>query len=179
MSVQRIASRYAKSLLDLAIERNELDTVYADMTLLGASIHASRELHLLLKSPIVKTDNKRNALVELFGNSLSEVVKGFMLLLVHKRREMYLEDVCDAFQAAYLEHKGIAKANLVLSTELSAELVEKVRQLLSAQTGKNIELNVSVNADLISGYLLTIGDRRLDASVARQLKEIKQELIAS
>jgi F-type H+-transporting ATPase subunit delta len=172
----RLAGRYAKSLLDLAIEKGQLDAVYSDMLYLDAAIRSSRELVVLLKSPIVKADKKGKILEAITAGKISVITATFSKLLLNKGREFYLPEIVTAFIAQYKENKGIHTVKLTtaipVSEELKQELLEKIR------VGKNmqhLELNTEVNEALIGGYVLEIGDELVDASIAFDLHNIKKQ----
>ena len=92
----RIASRYAKSLLYLSLEKGKLDEVYADMQLVGATIDQSRDLELLLLSPVIKTDTKVKVLTLVFGSKIGEISNAFMTLLTNKGREGMLGEIAQS-----------------------------------------------------------------------------------
>jgi F-type H+-transporting ATPase subunit delta len=172
----RLAGRYAKSLLDLAIEKGQLDAVYSDMEYLDAAIKSSKELVVLLKSPIIKADKKGKILEAITAGKISVITATFNKLLLTKGRESYLPEIVTAFIAQYKENKGIHTVKLTtaipVSEELKQALLEKIR------VGKNmqhLELHAEVNEALIGGYVLEIGDELVDASIAFELHNIKKQ----
>jgi F-type H+-transporting ATPase subunit delta len=103
----RLAGRYAKSLLDLAIEKKQLGEVYDDMLLLKKVFKTSREFLLLLSSPIIKPDKKEKILAAITKDKLSVMTATFNKLLVQKGRESYLPEIVDAFITQYKTYKNI------------------------------------------------------------------------
>lgn len=172
----RLAGRYAKSLLDLAIEKGQLDTVYEDMQFLDAAIKSSRELVILLKSPIIKADKKGKILEAITAGKISVITATFNKLLLVKGREHYLPEIVTAFIAQYKENKGIHTVKLTtavpVSEELKQSILEKIRV---AKNMQHLELNTEVNEALIGGYVLEIGDELVDASIAYDLHNIKKQ----
>lgn len=172
----RLAGRYAKSLLDLAIEKGQLDAVYSDMEYLDAAIKSSRELVVLLKSPIITSDKKGKVLEAITAGKISVITATFNKLLLVKGREFYLPEIVTAFISQYKENKGIHIVKLTTAVAVSEEvkqaLLEKIR------VGKNmqhLELHAEVNEALIGGYVLEIGDELVDASIAFDLHNIKKQ----
>ncbi|MGB1090083.1 MAG: ATP synthase F1 subunit delta, partial [Schleiferiaceae bacterium] len=86
MNYPRVASRYSKALLDLAVEQNMLDQAQADAQSMTKAIAESKELEQLLKSPIVKADKKQAILKEIFGGKFSSLFEGFVMLLTKNGR---------------------------------------------------------------------------------------------
>jgi F-type H+-transporting ATPase subunit delta len=176
MHSPRLASRYSKSLLDLAIERGQLEQVYADMLYLQQLNQSSREFLNMLRSPIVPTDKKLAAIEAITKGKVSEMTAAFNRLLVAKGREGELPEIINAFVRQYKEYKNIHVVKLTTATPVSdsvkSALVERVRQTANLQ---NIELETVINPDIIGGFVLQTGDKLLDASVAYELKEIARE----
>ncbi|KAB2810114.1 ATP synthase F1 subunit delta [Phaeocystidibacter luteus] len=175
MSNARAAHRYAKALLDLAVERNELDRVQQDLNDVKASIRESREFRNLLASPVIKPHQKVQVLKAIFESSLSNTTNMFLALLVDHGREGITAEVIDSFHTGYLKVKGITHATVTSSTPLSAELRNKFTLLVKEMTGNEVELEEKVNAEIIGGFVLRVGDKQIDTSVAGQLHELKQQ----
>lgn len=175
MSNARAAHRYAKALLDLSIERNELDAVQSDLNLVKASMSESREFRNLLASPVIKPRQKAKILNEVFSGSLTETTNKFMALLVDHGREGMMAEVIKSFHTMYLKAKGITHAKVTTSTALTAPLREKFMSMVKEMTGLEVELEEKVNAELIGGFVLRVGDKQIDTSVAGQLHELKQQ----
>ncbi len=89
----RLATRYAKSVLDLSIERGQLDKVYADMLFLQNITKGSRELVNMLRSPVVPSDKKNKAMETIIGSRVSDLTSAFIRLLITKGREGDLPEV--------------------------------------------------------------------------------------
>lgn len=171
----RLAGRYAKSLIDLAIEKNQLDAVYNDMLQLQAACKGSRELVSLLKSPIIKAD-KKGKILDAIASQITVITASFNNLLLRKGREAYLPEIIDAFIDQYKIFKGIHTAKLTtavaVSEELKNQILEKIRTDKDVQ---QVELNTIVDEALIGGFVLEVGDQLVDASVAYDLNNIKKQ----
>lgn len=172
----RLAGRYAKSLIDLAIEKNQLDAVYNDMLFLQEACKVSREFVSLLKSPIIKADRKGKILDTITAGKVGVITSTFNHLLLNKGRESYLPEIVTAFIDQYKVLKGIHTAKLTTAVPVSAELksaiLDKIRIVKDIQ---QVELNTEVNEDLIGGFVLEVGDQLVDASVAYDLNNIKKQ----
>src|SRR5882724_8640788 len=103
----RLASRYAKSLLDLAIETGQLETVYKDMLWLQAVCKSNRDFVTLLKSPVIAGDKKIKILDAVSSNHLSKLTTAFNALLIKKSRESNLPEIATAFISQYKDNKNI------------------------------------------------------------------------
>lgn len=177
MASSRIASRYSKSLLELAGSSAQLDQVKNDMELVKELCAGSKDLRSLLKNPIIKADQKKAALAKIF-DSCTKTSKDFIDLLVEKRREEELPMVAQQFIEAYDKQKGIARATVISAVPLSSDMMDKLRSYVKGMiTADEIELTNEVDASIIGGLVVKHEDKLLDMSVAKELREIRKELI--
>jgi F-type H+-transporting ATPase subunit delta len=174
----RLAARYAKSLIDLSLERGELEVVYKDMQYLQAVSKSNPDFVAVLKSPVISPDKKQAIIEGVTNGKISELTASFNRLLVKKGRESNLGEIAQAFIEQYKKHEQIYTVKLTtavpVSDEVKQDIVNKVR---SQSDMKNIELTTEVNEDLIGGFVLQIGNTLVDASVAYDLSNIKKQFL--
>lgn len=175
MKGTRASSRYAKALLDLAIEQGSVDVCKNDMDYVISMCEGSRDLVLLLKSPIIKAHQKLDALAAVLKGGVSELTFRFIEIITAKGRESLLESIAHSYLRLYRQHKNIVKAEVKSAVALDDTLRAKVRGLVAKQGGGEIELSETVDADLIGGFVVTIDDQQIDASVIYQLNKMKQQ----
>ena len=172
----RLAGRYAKSLIDLAVEKNQLEAIYKDMLFLQDLNKNSPDFVNLLRSPIVKPDKKQKIVDAVMTGRITELMAAFIRLLITKARESFLPEIVHSFVDMYNDMKGIHRVKLTtaepVSDALKAELVNKMKSETSLQ---QIELETAVNADLIGGFVLEFDNNLVDVSVARDLRDIKKQ----
>ncbi|HEX2607381.1 MAG TPA: ATP synthase F1 subunit delta [Flavisolibacter sp.] len=172
----RVASRYAKSLLDLALEKGQLEQVHTDMQYLQQLTKGSREFLKLLRSPVVKADVKNKAVDAVTSGKIGELTKAFTHLLINKAREAVLPEVITSFIQQYKHHKNIQTVKLTTAVPVTDQLrnaiIEQVKKTSDLQT---IELETAVDPSLIGGFVLQAGDKLVDASIAYDLKEISKQ----
>src|SRR6476620_9378964 len=114
----RASQRYAKSLLDLSLEKGQLEQVHEDMQLVHSTIRGSEELSILLRSPIIKTDKKQDILKAIFGGKIGVITASFIDIVTRKRREAQLENIAESFIAQYKKHKNILTAVITTASGL-------------------------------------------------------------
>ena len=172
----RLAARYAKSLIDLSIERNQLEVVYNDMQFLKQVTKASRDFVNLLRSPVVSADKKQAIIDAIAKGKISELTDAFIKLLIAKGREEDMPEIITAFIEQYNAIKGIHKVKLTTATEISDGLknaiIAKVKREANLQ---NIELESKVDNSLIGGFVLEFNNNLIDATVLRDLKDISKQ----
>ena len=175
MSVQRIAGRYAKSLIELAQEHKKLDRVLADVTSFQQVAH-HRDFELMLKSPIVNAGKKLSIVAALFGSKYDELTLAFLRILINKGREPYLPEIASEFIAQYKKLNHISTVKVTTAEPLSVAALASLQKKLEASsfTDTKVEITTAVDQELIGGFVLEIGDRIYDASVQQKLDELKR-----
>jgi F-type H+-transporting ATPase subunit delta len=172
----RLAGRYAKSLIDLAIEKNQLESVYKDMMYLQAICKNNRDFVNVLRSPIIQGDKKEKIIAAVTEGKVGNITALFNKLLVNKGRENILPEISAAFIEQYNAIKGIYKVKLttaaVLTDDTSQSLLAKIKQETRLQ---NIELETTVKPEIIGGFMLEFNNNLVDASILRDLKDIQKQ----
>ncbi len=175
MNYSLVKQRYAKTLLDLALDLDQVGEVHADMKLLLSTAADSRDLTVMLHSPVIKPDDKVAVLTKLFKNRMCNLSVQFLALLARKKREELLLDIADRFLALYKEHQGIKTAYLTTARQLEPEVRGRVMERLSSQVHAQVELVEKVEDNLIGGFVLRLDDQQIDASMRGALKKIARE----
>jgi F-type H+-transporting ATPase subunit delta len=172
----RLASRYAKSLIDLAIEKGQLEKVFADMQWLQAVCKSNRDFVNLLRSPIIKADTKKKILSAVTDGNIGELTAAFNALLITKGRESNLPEIVNAFIDSYKQHKNIQTIKLTTAAPISDALKNSIVEQVKKSAGfQNVEVEEKVDADLIGGFVLQVGDKLVDASIAYDLRAIAKQ----
>ena len=172
----RLAGRYAKSLIDLAVEKDQLESVYQDMLYMNDLAQASPELVRVLKSPVIKGDKKEKILDALTKDKIGIISSSFNRLLVKKGREANLPEIVNAFIQQYKDYRGIHIVLLTtavpLSEEVKSAIVSKIRE---SSNMKQVELKTKINPDIIGGFIIEVDGRLIDASILYDLSVIKKQ----
>lgn len=174
MEGTRVAARYAKSFLDLTMEQGILEQAYADMKLIADVAAENPELISLLKSPIIKTDKKQAILKEIFGAKINKVTSAYLQLITSRRRETYLPEVAQEFISQYKEKKKILTAVIITANGIDDNIRQRVIDLVKDSKNTEVVLQEKINKALIGGFILRIGDKQVDASIARKLNNLKR-----
>ncbi len=177
MSVNRIASRYAKSLLQLANERGQLEVVKEDVETFRSAL-ANKDFYLLLKSPMVHGDKKISILKAIFSGKISELTMEFFAICIRKGREAFLPEMASAFGAQYRILRNITSVRITSAAPLEAGIQERIGAQLksSGLASGEIQWELKVDPALIGGFILELGDKRYDDSVAHKLDEYRKEI---
>ncbi len=175
MSVQRVTSRYAKSLIELAEEKNVLDKVEKDMKLFAATCKENRELVLVLRNPIIMHDKKVSILKGVFGKKMNELTLAFFEIVSRKSRENILFEIAEEFEIQFLLKNGIRRARLTTAMELGSKQKDQIIDMLAKSVGKKIEIEERIDADLIGGFVIQVDDQQIDSSIKADLIRMKNK----
>jgi len=174
MSVFKVASRYAKSLIDLSKENNNLDQVKADMEGVVSVIKGSTELQAVLTNPIIKTDRKTAILKSLFNDKVKPEILAFFQIMARKGRAELIYATAQEFIREYNEVKGIVKAEVISAAPLSEANLQALSQTIGQQINADVKLTNKVDASLIGGFIVKVGDRQLDESIQGKLNKLER-----
>lgn len=174
----RIAARYAKSVLDLSIEQHSLEATLQDMQQIAQVCDSSREFRTMLNSPVIHADKKQAVIAAVFGNQMNALTKAFVALLVNKGREGTLPEIAAEFINQYKKMKHISTVKLTTAAPVDDQVKEAIRARVAAgMPGQQVEMHVSIDPSLIGGFTLEMDNKLIDASVRRDLNDIKKKFL--
>ena len=174
MADVRAASRYVKALLDLAVEKKVLDQVHSDMLMFSAVCDSNYDFVLMLNSPIIKHDKKREILHALFKGKMNALTLSIFDIITQKNREPLLPGIAKEFHNAYNAYKNISKATITTTTKLDPALKAEFEKMAKTLTNRqNIELVEQIDKEMIGGFILGVDDKQIDASIKNKLKALR------
>ncbi len=178
MSDSRAAIRYAKAILDLAIEQKAGEAVEKDMRSIMGTIAESKALAQMLASPVIQGTTKKEALLKIFKGS-HKITEGTISMLVDNKRISMLNEVAVHYIILNEQLNGKDVAYVTTAVPLSAALEKKVLKQVSKITGNAITLENKIDESIIGGFVLRVGDLQYDASIANKLGNLKREFASS
>ena len=172
----RLAGRYAKSLVDLAIEKGQLEEVYNDMLFIQAVCKASKGFVTLLCSPIIKADKKEAIIKAVTQGKVSDLTIVFYKLLLTKGRESDLPEITGSVIDLYNQTNGIQEVKLTTAVAVGDDLKKDIIAKLKAEAGLNrVELETKVDESLIGGFVLEFNNNLVDTSIQNELREVRKQ----
>ena len=171
MAGTQVASRYAKSLIDLSLEKGQLEKVYADMKNILLTCTGSHQLVLMLKSPIIKSDKKEKVLKAVF-KEVNTITAEFINIIVRKKREYALEEIAQAFVDQYKAHKKILTAVITTAFGLDADLRARVLDIVKNSQNSEVELIEKIDKNIIGGFIIRVGDKQDDTSIRSKIMKL-------
>lgn len=177
--MSRAAVRYAKAVLANATQSGKQEAVYHDMRAVVATLESSKELRVALKSPVIKDEDKRQALHQVFSGASQETLNLIDVLVANKRAAI-LDKTAQSYIEMYNESQGIVVAKVTTAVELTKSLEDKILAKVEelAKTSK-AKLEHTIDPAILGGFILTVGDIQYDASIASQLEKVEQKLSKS
>ncbi len=174
MQGTRVASRYAKSFIDLTIEQGVLEQAFNDMKYILQVCKTEHELVVFLKSPVVKTDKKLAVLKELFSGKLNKITDAYIQLITHKKREKYLVEIAEEFLNQYKIKKNIVTALITSAAGLDETARKTVISLVKGNGTSEVVLQEKIDKNIIGGFIIRVEDRQVDESVSRKLNLLQR-----
>ena len=175
MKSTKAAARYAKALLEIAVDQKKVDSILGDMNFLSQVSTESRDIALLVNSPIVKSD-KKIAIFEMIFEQFEKESMDFIKLVANNNRESMLPAIAESFDALVKESRGIVPVTIVTATKLDSATKEGILAKVKVSVKGELELTEEIDESLIGGFLVKMGDIHIDATVANQFNNLKQRL---
>lgn len=171
----RAAIRYAKAVLSLAIDKKSATEVNEDMQLIANTISDSKELQVVLSSPVVKLETKEKTLLAIFGTSINNISKGLIHQLIENKRLEILRDVAKQYTIIYDFHKGTQSAIVTSAIPLTDSLKETILVKVKGITGKKVTIENIIDPSIIGGFILRVGDKQFDASISGEMNDLRRQ----
>jgi len=178
MISRKVTNRYAKALIELAISENRLDEISKDLEFVQNSISSIRELMLLLKSPIVKRDKKKRVFSEIFSSKISDTTLKFCELIINRDRSELLPDIIKRFFELRDDFLNVKSVFVKSAIELDEKHIDELRSVLEKNLNKKVRLNLSIDKNIIGGFIVQIDDTVIDASLKHQLEILRKKFLS-
>jgi F-type H+-transporting ATPase subunit delta len=175
MKQTKAAIRYATSLLELSLEKGNLDQVAANMKYFSDTVAENRDLALMLTNPIIDGAKKTEIFKLIFGQ-FEALTVSFFDLVTKNGREGILPEIAAAFEAKVKEHKGNVTVELITAVALDEATKTKILAKVDASLKGTLEVTETIDPSIIGGFIIKMGDKQIDGSISNQLNNLKQRL---
>jgi F-type H+-transporting ATPase subunit delta len=176
MKSNKSAVRYATALLELAIEHNKVELIEADILQLLKTAEEVHEFQVFLSSPLIITDKKIAILHQIFKD-FNQTTLDFLSLVANNGRESIMVFIANQFMSLLKAHRGIVPITIISGQQLEESTKASILSQISASIKGTAEITEQIDANLIGGFIVRMGDHQIDASVASQLKRLKQQFV--
>ncbi len=176
MIENQVARKYGQAIFELAQEKNMLEEVAEDLKSLRETIDEVKDFKNLLYHPRIEDDKKKEVFLELTSDEISDLTQDFCQLLIDKRRIRFLYHIVRDFEKRLNEAEEILEVEVISAIELPEDLQARIRKKLEDVTGYRVELESSVDEDLIGGFQIKVGDKIIDGSIKGELDKLQKKL---
>lgn len=172
-----VAARYARALFMVTEKRGETAQALGDLLGLWGVFQPGTPAGRLLTTPMVRLADKRAAVRKVLDGRTTRSVAVFVDLLLRKKRLVQLPTIATEFEALVEHQQGIQRAQVVSAVPLLDAERQRLHAEIEKMTGKKIRLTTAVDARLLGGALVHIGDRVIDRTVRTLLEATEQRLL--
>jgi F-type H+-transporting ATPase subunit delta len=176
MILSGVAKRYAVALFNAAVKQDIAEQVNDDLDSFVQLLRENRGLVGFLKSPEILTEDKKQLVVDVFGDRTAGLFVKFILLLIDKKRLKHILSITDAYGQLYEQLQGIVEAKVITAVPLDADLEQKIVERLEQATNKTIRISKTVDPDIIGGVIVIVGDNIIDGSIRHKLEQMRRSL---
>lgn len=177
MNTDIVAAKYSEAIFSLACEQHILKEMDTDLSYVRDTLNEHTELRAYLNQPIIGIEQKLAVLEKIFSNAIGKMALQFLYVMVNRGRESYIVPAITGYIAKSRESRNITEAFVRVAAPLDDVAKEKLLKKLETLTGKQVILEVAIDESILGGMVIRIGDKVIDASVARNLKELEKSLL--
>ena len=176
MKSTKAAGRYAKALLELALDQQKIEVIENNMQQIITVANEAHDFQVFLSSTLIQVDKKLEVIKSIFGN-FDALSISFLEMVATNRREALITEIASAFLTQLKEHRGIVPVTIISAKPLDAQTKAQITSKISASINGTLEITENLDESLIGGFIVRMGDHQIDASVSNQLNRLKQELV--
>jgi F-type H+-transporting ATPase subunit delta len=173
--MEEIAQVYARSLFEVASERDVLDTIKEQLGQFADALHENRELAVFFFSPYFTVEEKKGGLKRLIEGG-DPAFMNFLEALIERHRMPAIYRIRTDFEVLYDKTNKLLPVLVTSAVELDAETIESLGRRIGEQTGNEIELSTTVDPEILGGIVLRVGNFILDASIRTRLEQLRREV---
>ncbi len=171
-----ISQRYAKAVLDFAKEGYSKEEIFSEISDVQHSLEKSVDLQRVMSSPVISADEKKEVISKIFGNNVNNIILKFLKLLIDKNRFNILSSIVKEIKNEINKANGLLEIKVTSAIDLSNSERAMVKIKLEKVLNKPIELDWSVDKDIIGGLVFEANDNIVDCSLRHKLQEINRNM---
>ena len=176
MNTSKIPVRYAKALIELSEEKKLTDKIYNDILIIR-EISKLPEVKELLYSPVISSNRKNELFISILPDKMNDITISFINMVFKNKREIHFENITRNFIKFYKTSKNIKTVEITTAIEIDDKQKELFKKQVINTYKANLEITTTVDEDIVGGFIVQIDDLLYDASVKRQLRNIRNTLL--
>ena len=169
-----ISDRYASALYDLASEKKLVDVVLDDLLFIQSAIKNNKDLKLVIKSPLIKSNDKLEILQNILkSKNPNELSSTFLKVLSKNKRFQKTVDIIAQFKNINAQKRGDVLADITSAEKLSNEQQDNIKEQLRTILGDKLSLSYKVDEQIIGGLIIKVGSKMIDTSLSNKINKLK------
>ncbi|CKG81824.1 F-type ATPase subunit delta [Fusobacterium polymorphum] len=173
MIKSQVGRRYSKAIFEIAEEKNQVKEIYEMLNSAMVLYRTDKEFKNFILNPLIDNEQKKSVLSEIFGKDNSENLN-ILLYILDKGRMNCIKYIVAEYLKIYYRKNRILDVKATFTKELTDEQKKKLIDKLSQKTGKEINLEIKIDKDILGGGIIKIGDKIIDGSIRRELDNWKK-----
>jgi F-type H+-transporting ATPase subunit delta len=173
--MEEIATVYARSLFEVALEHDRLDTIRDQLRQFADALDENRDLQVFFFSPYFSTEEKKDGLRRMLDDA-DPALTNFLELLLEKHRMPAIFRIARQLDVLWEEENRLLPVQITSATKLDKATIAAIGDRIGKQTGRRVELTSRVDADILGGLVLQVGNSILDASIANRLEQLRKQV---
>jgi F-type H+-transporting ATPase subunit delta len=174
--MEEIASVYARSLFEAALEKDQLDEVREQLGEFADAVNDDRNLQIFFFSPYFSTQEKVEGLHRAVSGA-EPILLNFLELLLENHRMPAIFRIRRSYDALWEEHNRLLPVEVTSAVELDEQTVRHIGDQIQEQTGRTVELSSTVEPDILGGIVVRVGNQVLDASIRNRLENLRKQVV--
>ncbi|NCB30221.1 MAG: ATP synthase F1 subunit delta [Clostridia bacterium] len=171
-----VNERYAISLYEVAQEEGSITEMLDELTAIAQIVRETPAFLKMLQTPSIALEDKKKVLVQTFNGKINPYLLNFLMLITEKGRVGGLLEMQEAYKQRYYDEQGICEVHATTAVPMDETLTEKLRVKLEKITGKTVILLTKVDASILGGVVLKLGNEQIDTSVKAKLTELASKM---
>ena len=173
----KIAKNYAEALFKIGKEQNSAAKFYEQLKDVSAIIKNSNDLKTFFENPLVSANDKKEIIYKIFGENFDLQIINILNILADNKRMGLIDTIYYCFENLYEKDNDIRRIIVTSAIELNTESKKRLEKIMETKTGSNIIPSYRIKKDIIGGLLIKTGDKIIDLSLAKKIKEMEKQLI--
>lgn len=175
-AAERLADKYALAIFEIATEQNSVQGMYDQLLGIQGILKDNSELAAFVNNPLVPKASKKEVAHKVFAGTAEAMLLNFVMVLLEKDRMSLFDIICKSYKKFLNEKENIVEVKVTTAREMSAEQEAEVSAKIAKMLNKNVVLNKHLDEKILGGIVIQVGDKLIDGSIVRQLKNIKRSL---
>ena len=177
MPSEVLANRYAEALASAIDEMSDLEEVSAELLAVAEVVDHNAQFKIFLEGPNVREEDKHALMKKAFGGKLQSICMDFLTLLLDKHRIDHLAATAEAFARLVETRRNQVRVQVTTAFDMPVDMADRLKRALDASTGFDCILDSRVDASIVAGVVVKLGDRVIDGSVRAALADMRKNLL--